>query len=305
MNADSQLLQDADACHDDDPALAASRLRQIDAAALDVGERPLLAFLLNHVLGEKLDDWPAAHARQSALLAIDDGTGAPVLWRQAAVAASLAGDTAAAARATQALARAAVADLAHADDLVQLAALGFQLCRLDAGRASTQVNAAIGLLAAAHWQAAGAFDAPAAAACNNIASELSERPIAELRSPALLGAAACSQRLWLRCGDWVNHERACYAVAVAAGACGDAAQALAAARDGLALLDEHDRANEQTVDRAFLELERAFALDGLGQTVQAAAARDRSEALAAGFGDDALTTWYAQRRARHAALRGG
>jgi len=309
MTTDSQRLQAADDCHDDDPARAAVALRQIDPAALDRDERPLLAFLLNHVLGEKLGDWPLADARQRALLASCGATAAPVLWRQAAVAAALAGDAAAASRATRSLGAAAKVGAAQAAEMVQLAALAFQVPRLDADRAASQVDAALRVLDGEPWQSPGAFDAAAAAACNNIAGQLGERAVAELQSPALrdalVRAAECSRRLWLRCGDWVNHERASYCVAVAAAATGDAGKALAAARQGLALLDAHDGANEQTVDRAFLEMEQAFALDGLGRQEEAAAARARSETLAAGFGNASLKTWYAQRLARHAALRAG
>jgi hypothetical protein len=146
---------------------------------------------------------------------------------------------------------------------------------------------------------------PAAAACNNIAAELAERAPEDLREPslraALMGAALLSQRLWTRCGDWVNRQRACYGVAVAATALGEYAQALDAAQQGLALLDRHDTAGAETVDRAFLELELSFACRGLARDADAAAARARADAHAAAF-DDGLRHWYAQRCARHAQL---
>lgn len=309
MNTHRQQLQEADACHDDDPSRAAELLQRIDPAALDAGERSLLAFLLNHVLGEKRNDWARANALQHDLLAACGDSAAPVLWRQAAAAASLAGDGRATAQASRRLAEAVGVDSVMAAEMVQLAALGFELPRADAQTAAARVNAAMHALQGAPWQTGCPFDGPAAATCNNIASELGARPVAELRSTALraalIAAAEHSRRLWQRCGDWVNHERACYGVAVAANAAADAGKASSAASHGLALLDEHDHANDQTVDRAFLELERAFAFESLGRTEDAAAARRRSAALADAFADDALKSWYAQRVSRHDALRAG
>ena len=51
------LFDEADACHDADPGRAAELLRRIDPAALPAERLPGLAFLLNHVLGEKLGAW--------------------------------------------------------------------------------------------------------------------------------------------------------------------------------------------------------------------------------------------------------
>lgn len=67
-----------------------------------------------------------------------------------------------------------------------------------------------------------------------------------------------------RAGQWVQHERAHYLAALAANALGDAESAAHQARAGLVLLDTHDTAHEETVDRAFLEQELAQALSGSG-----------------------------------------
>jgi hypothetical protein len=306
MPSESERLSEADACHDAEPQRAAAMLRDIDVAALAADERPLCAFLLNHVLGEKLGDWRGAQHRQSALLAAAAGAAPAVLWRQAAVAATLAADAAAAASASAGLARAASVSAAQAQELVALAAAGFTLPTADALRAGGLALAALQALDAAHWQQASALDMAAAACCNNIAAELSERPPSDLRDAslrdALLRAALASQRLWRRAGNWVNHERACYGVAVAAGAAGDAKQQLHAVTEGLALLDREDRAREQTVDRAFLELESEHAHRRLRRYAAAAAARQRADALVAGFGDASLTRWFEARVERHRQL---
>ena len=86
------LLDEADACHDDDPPRAAAVLRQLDLAALPPGRLPGVAFLLNHVLGEKLGAWPEAHKLFDALLRASGDPPPPALFRQAAAAARLAGE---------------------------------------------------------------------------------------------------------------------------------------------------------------------------------------------------------------------
>jgi hypothetical protein len=306
MQAHAERLAEANACHDADPTRAAQLLRDVDAGALATSEWPLLAFLLNHVLGEKLGSWPEAHARLGSLLARAGDAAPAVLLRQAAVAAGLAAEPAAAARAVAGLARCCSVGRVQAQELVQLASAGFVVPGAEAERAGRVALAATAALDAPHWQVASALDTPAGAACNNIAADLSERAPSDLKQPvlreALMRAALCSQRLWLRAGTWVNHERACYGLAVAAGAIGDMQAALSAAEQGLALLDQHDTAREESVDRAFLELEKAFSSQCLGHTQDAAASRARADALAAAFDDASLSEWYQQRLARHRQL---
>lgn len=303
--ADNERLDEANACHDERPEQAASLLQEIDPARLDAERRPLFAFLANHVFGETLARWDDAHALLTRLLDHAGVRPPPVLWRQAAVAAAQCGDDDAATRATHGLAESAQVGAMQAAEMVQLARAAFVVPTLDAASAASRVLDALAPLDAPHWQQASALDTPAAASCNNLAADLSERPVAELPTlhDALLRAARCSQRLWQRAGDWVNHARAHYGIAVAHGALGEHAAALRAARDGLAMLDTHDARGEQSVDRAFLELEQSFALHGLRDAAAAANARARADALAAAFDDASLRAWYGQRMQRHHALR--
>jgi hypothetical protein len=313
MHPTDVLLQEAEGCHDDDPARAAALLRNIDITALGETARPLYAFLVNHVLGEKLGDWAEAQQRQHQLLdaagAAAGGKVPPVLWRQAAVAARLAGDAAAHRQACAALAHAADASEEQAAALTELCAASFAVPGAEPARAGALALAALRALREAPWQLTGALDAAAAAACNNLAANLSERAPAALRDPllreALLDAAELSSRLWLRAGQWVQHERAHYGIAVAHGALGNAAAAREAAAAGLALLDAHDRDGAERVDRAFLELELAHALSRLGQAAEATAARARADALAAGFDDPGLAAWYRARVERQTELDAG
>ncbi|MGL6112916.1 MAG: hypothetical protein ACRC2B_22715 [Rubrivivax sp.] len=309
MQSDSERLAEANSCHDDAPQQAAALLREIRADALADAERPTFAFLLNHVLGEKLGAWGDAHRLHGPLLRVAGEATPAVLWRQAAVAAAMAKDGVAAAAATAGLAGCASVGLVQSQELVQLAAAGFMVPGTTAAQAGRLALAALGALDAAHWHTANVLDAAAAAACNNLAAELSERPLAELREPALRDAlrraALDSQRLWQRAGSWVNQARACYGVAVAAGALGDGLLQHESAARGLALLDRHDSQHGEDVDRAFLELELAHACRQLGRIDDAATAGARADALAAAFDDDSLTQWFQARVARHRQLLAG
>ncbi len=298
----STLLQDANACHDDDPQRAATLLGQVDANAMQTDEQPLYAFLLNHVLGERLGQWAQAHAALQAL----HTSRAPVVLRQAAVAAQLAGEHAAAAACTQALALACGGAASSAAELVHLASAAFSTPAQGAAAAGQAVLAALQPLHGPAWQTTTPFDAAAAAQCNNLAAALSERGLPDYAEPALCGAlllaAERSQFLWQRAGSWVQRERAHYGRAVALNTVKLSAAAAEQAEAGLALLDANDRANEESVDRAFLHLERAHALDAQGLGADAAHAQAQAQALAALFNDAGLSRWFAQRQARHEAL---
>lgn len=295
------LLDEADACHDDDPPRAAGLLRQVDPAALPPERLPGLAFLLNHVLGEKLGAWPEAHARFDPLLRAAGATPPLVVWRQAATAARLAADDAAATRLTAALAVAAQVTPAQAHDVVALTAAMYRVPTLPAAAAAEAAASAAQALASAGWQSPSPLDAAVAACLNNIASGLIERLPTELRQPPLRGAvddsARLAERFWRRAGTWVHHERAAYLRAMVGNALGDAAQGREHALRALALLDANDGAQAETVDRAFIELERARACRDLGLADEAAAAQHTADALATGFNDAGLDAWFARRRA--------
>lgn len=307
MNA-TALLAEAQACHDDDPARAAGLLERIEPAALDAARWPLLGFLLVHVFGEALGDWGRAHRDLQAWLASAVEPPA-VLWRHAAVAATLAGEPDAAASATARLATAAGAQAGQAAELVALAATAFGLTGWPAAEAGAHVLAAIAPLDGSAWQSASGLDIAAAAQCNNIGSHLVDRPLPDLAVPVLRDALAASvlqaERLWQRAGTWVNHERALYLRALAASALGDAAAALVHAQQALALLEANDPGGAESVDRAFLQLEAAFALQRLGRGTEAAARRAQADEIAASFGAPGLTQWFADRVARNAALAAG
>jgi hypothetical protein len=295
------LLDAADACHDDDPPRAADLLRRIDPAALPADRLPGLAFLLNHVLGEKFGAWAEAHARFGPVLRAASDQPLPVLWRQAAAAAGLAGDASAAAEAVAAMARATGASAEQAGDVVALTQAMFRVPGLPVAEAAKAAATAIAALAAPRWQAqATPLDAAAGACTNNIASGLIERPLADLADPSLRSAtedvARCAERLWLRAGTWVNHERAAYLRALVANGLGDPGAAREHALRGLVLIDANDGEHAEDVDRAFLLLEQSRAARALGRADEAQATLAEADALAAKFGDAGLDAWYGSRR---------
>ncbi|MGN6525316.1 MAG: hypothetical protein ACTHL8_02915 [Burkholderiaceae bacterium] len=306
-HSDDDLLAQADRIHDEAPDRALMMLRHVGPGRLAAECLPRLAFLLNHVMGEHFGLWPEALEAQRALLAAAGRAPGPLLLRQAAVAAQAGGDAAQARTWTEALAGAAHAPPAAARALVSLAVVGFTVAREDAETAGRLALQALSPLASLHAAAGSSLDQPFAATTNNLASSLLDRPLPDLEQPdlrtAIALAAEHSQRFWQRAGTWVNAERAHYLRALAANALGEAGAAATHARAGLALLDAHDDAHAQDVDRAFLELELAHALALAGGADDAAdAAQDRAEALAARFEDAALARWFDQRERRNAEL---
>jgi hypothetical protein len=300
------LLAQADAVHDTEPANALEMLRHVDAASLSTSRLPRLAFLLNHVLGEKFELWAEAFSGQRAVIAAAGPSTPAVLLRQAAVAAQIAGERAQAHAWVDALAADARAPVATAQALVNLAAAGFAAGRQDAETAGRLALRALAPLAALHAAPGTALDTAFAAVANNIASDLLDRPLDDLAQPDLRTALALcaehSQRFWQRAGTWVNIERAHYLRALAANALGDGTHAAAHARAGLDVLDTNDTAHAEDVDRAFIALELAQGLDVAGMH-GADEARQHAEALAARFAQAWLTGWFASRVARNVELR--
>lgn len=301
MSTDAKRLDEATACHDADPARAAALLRQIDATQLPADRWPGYAFLLNHVLGEKLAAWNDAVAQLVQLVSFAQPAPAPVLWRQLGAAALAAGAADPLAIAREGLATACASPRERAHELLALAAAMYLAPSRPANEAAQTALQALAGMAHDAWPCGTTLDAQAAACASNLANGLLERPGADLLNGALRAALARSaelaHRLWLQAGSWVQHERALYTRAVACTALGEPHLARRHALEGLAVLDAHDSAHSEDVDRAFLELERWNACAWLGLPDESRAALMNAEALAAGFGDAGLTEWFEGRRA--------
>jgi hypothetical protein len=302
------LLAQAFAVHDQDPAQAWALLAAVDAAELPAPSRARLAFQLNHIGGERLGRWPEVLAAQRALVEASErvpGLDVRALWRQAAVAARLAGDGAQAIAWSRQLALAAGAPEAQARLLVALAALSFTASRAPAPEIGREAGPRLRELAALE-SPAPPLQAALASVANNLASSLVERTLADFSDASLRDAlelaALLALRLWRRAGEWVHHERAHTLCAMAANTLGHGANAVKAARAGLAVLDEHDTSHEEDVDRALLEQELAQGWRLVGEESQAREAQARAQALADVFDDEASRRWFAERARRHVEL---
>jgi hypothetical protein len=302
MTTDIERLDEANSCHDDDPPRGAALLREVDAARLPPERWPSYSFLLNHVLGEKLGAWSEALAGQQRLLALAQTQRAPLLWRQLGAAAQVVGATEPLAQAVEALASSSGAAPERARELVDLAAAMYVAPSQSAADAGQTALRALGPVMHIAWPTNTALDAQAAACSNNIANGLLDRSDKDLRHGALRAALATgaelAERLWRQAGTWVQHERALYLRALASTALGEPHLARRHALDGLVLLDLHDSAGAEDVDRAFLELERWNACVWMGLADEAHGALQRAERLADAFNDAGLTQWFETRRQR-------
>lgn len=280
-----EALDEIDRIHDAEPDRAASGLRALDTADLAAGRLPLYGFLLLHVLGEKLGQWPEAADRLEALRATRQDAPLAVL-AHAGTAAHLAGRSSAAALAGLAQA----GGKAEAAALVELGALNWrpptsieqfaaQLHRLAAGSERFDIN--------------GPLSQRLAAGFNNATSALLDQtqpPVPPAVAAALAAGAAAALRFWRAAGTWVNHERALYLKALVANRIDDHAGARADCEAALALIAAN---GTEEVDRTFLQLQLAGALTHLGETVQAQAILAESRKAAEQWDDAGLKSWFA------------
>jgi hypothetical protein len=250
--------------------------------------------LATHTIGEHLFDWPRSRRLAERVLgdaAADAGTAKS--WGYLWLAKLMEGDVAGAGAAelvllgaTDSDARAAVIDLRF----MLVAAL------ISCKRAAEAQGLYAAALALAKSLGDGAPSRAIAVATNNLASELLEAPSRTPEEDALMRAAAdAAHEYWLKCGTWVNEERARYLQALVANALGEPKRALRLIEEALALIAKN---GEEPIDATFLGLARANALRLAGDPAASAGALAASDASAAAWDDDGLKAWYAEERAK-------
>jgi pyrroline-5-carboxylate reductase len=274
----TDTLAEIDRYHDAEPERAAAALRALDATALEETAQRSYAFLVNHVLGEKLGQWAEAALRLAPLAR----AGAPLaVLRQCAVAARLAGDAAQAGAAVALLAAQAGADRSAAQLVVEVAALG--CTTLTSAHAAPLMR----LAARAAALPAGPLDAAFAAGFNNVTTALyyatREAPLLATLRGGLRRGAEAALLFWLRAGGWQEHERAHYLRAKIALRTGEPVAAVAHAERGLAIVAAN---GDDAVEKAFLLPLLAAAVERCGDRSRAAALRVEVEALARTLGAD-------------------
>jgi hypothetical protein len=273
------MLDEIDRVHDDEPERAAALLRQFDAAGLDAPRLGQLAFLYNHVLGEKLGLWNEAAERVATLATRTDAP--PGVWRQLFAAQTLRGDALGAAAARVGLARATGAQDADANTAGELTVLAYVPNPL------AHAADVLALAKTANIDQETPLDAALGACFNNVTARLLEAArkvtLGATEKQALQAGAEAARRFWYRAGQWLQHERADYLCAKVEVRIGAAAEAVRAAERGLRLVEAN---GNDTIERAFLLLPLAAAHAALGDDLRASALRAEAAELARQFDDD-------------------
>jgi hypothetical protein len=273
--------------HDTDPAGTAVELRALVASGVSADEAPKFGWLINHVIGEKLDRWDEALALLRPICTDSAPAGA---WRQLGVAASLAGDVLTAWDAEARI------DNAQAGIAIRLSVLERKMEKLHPRQGALALRQCVALIDPA--AAVSPITAMLAASLNNVVSALMDHEAADVSEPVLSDAltkgAALSRKLWGLAGTWVNQERADYLVAMVSNKVGKFAAARDAANEALQVIEAN---GTEDIDRAFILLELARAERGLGFDAAYKTAKDRALAIAAGFTETWLIEWFATRSA--------
>jgi hypothetical protein len=255
------LLNDGWSYHDKE---SESLARELEAAAQNGVTPAALAPFLHlstHTIGEHLGEWPRAFTLGKRVLAGQ----APIsetarAWGWLYVAAVLAGDSIAAADSEFSYLKATGDDFVAAllDMRFMLAAALISAKR--ANEASRLYRSALALVG--QMPESAQLDRTIAVASNNIGWELAEKLSRTADEDALMQLCAeTSLKLWRRCGNWINEERALYLKAVVANVTGSPETGLKDANNALALIHAN---GERPLDAALLHLARARSFAALG-----------------------------------------
>jgi len=279
VQTDGTMLDEIDRVHDDAPDRAAQMLRVFDATSLPIPRLGQLAFLFNHVLGEKLGLWNEAAERIAVLATRTDAP--PGVWRQLFAAQTLRGDALGAAAARIGLARTTGAQDSDANTAGELTVLAYVPDPL------AHAADVLALAKAANIDQETPLDAALGACFNNVTGRLLESSrkvtLGATEKQALQAGAEAARRFWYRAGQWLQHERADYLCAKVEVRIGAAAEAVRAAERGLRLVEAN---GNDGIERAFLLLPLAAAHAALGEPTRAAGLRAEAETLAQQFDED-------------------
>jgi hypothetical protein len=289
-----KLLDDGWAYHDKEPDRLA---RELEAAYAGVPPNLLVPFLLlsTHTIGEHLGAWPRALALGRR--ALDGHACTPETaraWGRLYVAAAMAGDPVAAADFELSYLKTAGDNFAAALLDMRFMLVGALVSAKRAGEAASLYCSALALTE--KFRPSATLDQNIAIASNNLGWELYETSPRTPDEDALMRLAAeTSLTFWLKCGNWVNAERAHYLGAVVANVTGDPTAALAHADEGLAIIA---RNGERPLDAAKLHLSRAVSLGALGDADARARAIQDADTFAAKLAAADLKAQFAAERAK-------
>lgn len=289
-----QLIQECWKDHADDTVAVAARLEVAIELVRDAQQAAQYSNIVNHVIGEHLNDWThAANLVSSVVAKLKDEPAASATWAALCVAQTLAGDiTEAIVAESRALA------VAKAHPLATLTRVRMQLVTGLMGLKRSDEAAKVYLAALEMADQIGdksSADRSIAVTSNNLASELCEKANRSKEQTALmLKAAHAARAAWLRAGDWMNDERADYLLALTHNAAGLHGQALEFAKRGLATIASNGK---EDVDAAFLHLTSAKAQGALGHRNERDEELTKAEILAESF-DEGTRDWFNKERAK-------
>jgi hypothetical protein len=286
------LVQDGWSYHDTDGERLAAELEAAAAGIVDDAHLPEFMRLATHTIGEHLGDWPRALRLAETVIRGRGSAGAPA-WSILSVARFMAGEPAMAMHAELRALSAAGGE--HLDTLLE-GRFMLAAALVGSGRAAEAAyiyEAALGL--ARHASGARAPRA-AAVASNNLAFDLLEAPARSPDEDALMRSAAeASHEFWLRCGDWVNEEKALHLRACVANALGARDNALRLSQEGLEIIAAN---SERPIDAALLRLERFKAFAAVGERASSLDELELADLAADKAPNPELRAWFSEERAK-------
>lgn len=294
-----QLLNDGWNCHDKESEQLA---RELEAAAEQgIASPNLVAFLhlSTHTIGEHLGDWVRALRLGRRVL---DGQ-VPTLetaqaWGRLYVAAVLAGDATEATDLQLSYLRAVGDEFGAALLDMRFMLAGALLALRHVSEAARLYRSALDLVG--QFRQSAQLQRTIAIASNNLGWELYEMPVRSAHDDALMHLCAeTSLEFWLKCGNWVNEERALYLRALVSNVTGRPESGLADAERALAVINAQ---GERPLDAALLHLARASAFAALGDASGRLRAIDNADAAASKLTAPTLKEQFDTQRFRIAAV---
>src|ERR1700744_3248008 len=262
-----------------------------------VGPDILVPFLhlSTHTIGEHLGDW--ARALRLGKQVLDGRT--PTFetakgWARLQVVAVLADEPIEAADLELSYLKAIGGDL-------EAAVLDMRFMLIDALISSARLAEAMLLYGSAvplieQIDSSNLLDRTVASVSNNLGWELYETASRSPDMDALMQLCAeTSLTFWLKCGNWVNEERALHFRALVSNVTGDPESALADADRALAVIDSR---GQRPLDTALLHLTRASALAAIGDENGKSRAIADADAAASKLTAPDLRAQFASERAR-------
>lgn len=290
-----KLLDNGWLYHDKESERLACELEAAAEAGVSSGALVPLLHLCTHTIGEHLGDW--ARALRLGKRVLDGRT--PTFetakaWARLQVAALLAEDPIEAVDLELSYLNAVGGD--HA-----AAMLDVRFMLIDALISSERLVEAIRLYDGAvalieQIDSSNALDRTVAAVSNNLGWELYEMTSRSPDMDILMRLSAeTSLKFWLKCGNWINEERALYFRALVSNVTGDPESALADADRALAVIDSR---GQRPLDSALLHLARASALAVVGDENSKSRAIADADATASKLTTPDLQAQFAAERAK-------